>query len=241
MGLFIKSKKVEQYIPIQKDIENYIFTKLNLLNEQLRNEYVFFNSKGAHVASLAYKAVIDPHMCIDVTGFCSKPNWKIMAESRGKIPVLYQLSINYKMYGAYYHIEEIEKNKRIKEECQLVPLDWFTEERAWIGYYAPEILTDVHNRLRQLATEVNQYIKYKHPGVNAYVTAEYHSNYSDKPYKIEYYRKERANPEQYREHFMDAGFDEVLQNMQIHHLTAEQYAKTPGAFTSFMGKDRFQC
>lgn len=210
MGLFFKSKKVEDYMPIKEDIEDYISAKLNVLNQKLRNEYVFYRCNGSNVIDFVKgEHVIDPYMCIDITGACEEANWKRVAEFRGKLPALYQLSMSYKLYGAYYHVEEIQNSKEFKENCQLIPIR--TPENSWIGYYAPEILNDVHNRLRQIAADVNQYVKIKYPDLNIFVTAEHHSSYSNEPYKIAFYKKEKGNPEQYREYFMDKLFDDALE------------------------------
>ncbi len=209
MGLFFKSKKLEQYLPIKDDIENYMTLKLNNLNEKLRKEYVSYHFRGSNVTNFASKHVSEADICIDLTGTFEDANWKKVAEFRGKAPAFYQLKMDCKVYGAYYHSSEIEKNKEYKENCQLMPLR--LPDSAWIGYHAPEILKDVHNRLRQIATEVNEYIKTKYPDIKVYASAEYYSSYSKEEYKIAYYKDEKGNPEQYREFFMDTLFDDALE------------------------------
>lgn len=146
MGLFFKSKKLEQYLPIKDDIENYMTLKLNVLNEKLRKEYPSYRFKGSGVSDLAGKHISEANICIDLTGAFEDTNWKRVAEFRGKAPALYQLKMDCKVYGAYYHPEEKIEGENYKEECQLMPL--MLSDRAWIGFHAPEIIKDVHNRLR---------------------------------------------------------------------------------------------
>ena len=210
---FISKKGVEYYNVIRKDIEERIERRFKPLQKELDNTAnTMEGDLGGNTSADFTKISSSDKLCVSLQLQYKSPNWNVLIENKGDIWIWYTLEVGYILKGAYYHPEDANKDAKVADTCQLVPISAHKKDISGdVKKNMKGTMDDIHDKLKNIEKEINEYIeKAYHKNLKVRVTTKDLKNYGSSGPKTLYYRQNHGNPEQYREFFMDQWLKEMV-------------------------------